>query len=139
MKTQTSPSSVGGRLVSTDGRVLPLKAVAIEASAGGGLARTTIRHTFDNPFEEPLEVVYKTPLPADAAVTGYGFLVGERRIEGRVCTVEDAREAYDQALSEGRTSAMLEEDRSALFTQTVGNVPPGVEVVAELTVDHPLA
>ena len=89
--------------------------------------------------EEPLEVVYKTPLPADAAVTGYGFLVGERRIEGRVCTVEDAREAYDQALSEGRTSAMLEEDRSALFTQTVGNVPPGGEVVAELTVDHPLA
>ena len=131
MKTQTSPSSVGGRMISTDGRVLPLKAVGMEATAAGGIARSTIRHTFDNPFEEPLEVVYKTPLPADAAVTGYGFLVGERRIEGRVCTVEDAREGYQEALSQGRTSAVLEEERSALFTQTVGAVPPGVRVGAE--------
>ena len=35
---------------------------------------------------------------------------------------------------DGRTAAILDQERSSLFTQQVGNIPPHTEVVAELTI-----
>ena len=39
---------------------------------------------------------------------------------------------------EGRTAGLAEQDRPNLFTQEIGNIPPGVEVVAELAIDQRL-
>ena len=39
-----------------------------------------------------------------------------------------ARERFEQAIAEGKTAAILEQERSSLFTQELGNVPPGAEV-----------
>jgi len=131
--------SNGGRLVSTDGKELPLRAVEIGAEAAGGLASTELRQIFRNPYEEPLELTYKFPLPARGAVAGYEIRVGERVIRGEIDRRGAARERYEQALVEGRTAALLDQERANLFTQNVGNVPPGVEVTVVLTVDQPLA
>src|SRR5262249_51243593 len=42
------------------------------------------------------------------------------------------------ALIEGRSAGIVEQERSSLFTQELGNVPPRAEVVAELRVDQRL-
>src|SRR6185295_9990326 len=73
------PSS-GGRLVSTDGRILPLAGARLTARAGGGLAEVVLEQRFRNGADVPLTVTYSFPLPADAAVGGYAFTVGDRRI-----------------------------------------------------------
>ena len=63
---------------------------------------------------------------------------GTRTIQGTVAPREQARVEYDTARLEGRTAALLEQERPNLFTQQLGNIPPGTDVVVELTIDHPL-
>ena len=116
-------NSTGARLVTVDGRGLPLRRVDIRGRAQGGLARITFEQHFQNPYPDPLHVTYQMPLPAEGAVSGYAFRIGERRIVGEVDRVAAARERFEDALLEGRTAGLLEQDRSSLFTQELGNVP----------------
>lgn len=138
--TPSTPSGnpTGGRLVSTEGKTLPLRHAHLEARAEGGLARSVLTQRFVNPYAEPLHVTYLLPLPSDGAVSGFSFTLGETKIVGEVDTKHRARERFETALSQGRTAALLEQDRSSLFTQEVGNIPPGAEVVAEIIVDQKL-
>ena len=135
--SQTNLSN-GGRLVSVDGRTLPLTASALRADASAGIARVTLEQRFENPYDEPLAVTYSLPLPLEGAVSGFAFQIGDRRIVGEVDRRAAARERFEEALAEGRTAALLEQDRSTLFTQEVGNVPPHTSIVAEITIDQRL-
>jgi Ca-activated chloride channel family protein len=130
--------SSGGRLVSVDGRALPLRDATLRADARGGIARVTVAQRFENPYDTPLHVTYSLPLPADGAVSGFCFTAGERRIVGEIDRRDSARERFEQAIVEGRTAAILEQDRTSLFTQEIGNVPPRASVVAEIVVDQRL-
>ena len=131
-------NSAGARLITVDGRDLPLRRIDIRGQAQGGLARITLEQRFQNPYPDSLRVTYQMPLPPEAAVSGYAFCIGERRAAGEVDRVKAARERFEEALIEGRTAALLEQDRSSLFTQELGNIPPGMEVVAELIIDQRL-
>lgn len=133
-----APSS-GGRLVTPDGRALPLAGATLRADARGGLARAVLTQRFRNPYEEPLRVSYLLPLPADGAVAGFSFTIGETRIVGEIDRRAAARERFEQALIEGRTAAILDEERSSLFTQEVGNIPPRAEITVEVEIDQPLS
>ena len=128
-----------GQLVATDGRPLPLLSTRLVVTAGGGLARTRLLQRFANPHQEPLTVTYQLPLPADGAVAAFAFQIGERRVEGEIDGRQKARERFEQALAGGHTASLLEQDRTSLFQQVIGNIPPGAEVEAELTVDQPLS
>ena len=130
--------AAGAELVSVDGRHLPLTHAHLSADAGAGLCRVTLSQTFHNVHAEPLEVHYKVPLPADGAVSGYAFILGDTRVEGRVARKADARAQFEQAVIEGRSAALLEQTRSSLFEQRVGNIPPGEQVRIEIVIDQPL-
>ncbi|MGV3619229.1 MAG: VIT domain-containing protein [Archangium sp.] len=140
-RTPQSPASFessGGRLVCTDGRALPLIGASLHADARGGLVRVTLEQTFRNPHDEPLRVTYSLPLPADGAVSGFAFRIGDERVVGQVDAKHKARERFENAILEGRTAALLAQERSSLFTQEVGNVPPRTQVVCEVQVDQRL-
>ncbi len=132
-------SSAGGRLVAFDGRPLPLLGTRLTATAAGGLCRVLLEQRFKNTHAEPLHVSYLFPLPHDGAVSGFAFRLGERRFVGEVDRLTSARERFEEALVEGKTAALLEQVRGSVFSQELGNVPPGAEVVAELTIDQKLA
>lgn len=131
-------ASQGARLVSTDGRDLPLRGAALRGRAGGGLARVTLEQVFSNPHKEPLRLTYQMPLPADGAVSAYAIRVGERTLRGVIENRQTAKERYEQALVEGRTAGILDQERSSLFTQKIGNVPAGTEVRVEIVIDQRL-
>jgi Ca-activated chloride channel family protein len=139
IETTHDEASSGGQLVSTDGRSLPLRAVNVAAEARGGVVRVVLEQTYRNPYPDPFHVTYLFPLPHDAAVSGFAFRLGERRIVGEVDRIASARERYERAILEGRSAALVDEERGSLFTQELGNVPPGAEIVAELTIDQKLA
>jgi Ca-activated chloride channel family protein len=128
----------GAILVATDGRTLPLRSTAMRVRAGGGLAAVVLTQRFTNPHAEPLAVTYQVPLPADGAVSGYRFRIGDREIRGEVARRSDARERFVQAVLDGRTAALLEQDRTSVFTQEIGNLPPGATIDLELQIDQPL-
>jgi Ca-activated chloride channel family protein len=125
-------------LVSVDGRTYPLKSSRIMARAEGGVSATTLTQTYGNPYEEPLEVLYTLPLPASGAVIGYAIRLGQKLVRGEVRRREEAREEYRKALLEGRTAALLEQDRADTFTQKLGCLPPGETVDVEIEVLQPL-
>lgn len=135
---QTSPRE-SGRLIETHGAALPLEGCGLEVDARGGLARVRLVQRFSNPNPEPLGVTYKLPLPADAAVSGFSFRIGARTIHGVVDGKQAARDRFEQAVIEGKSAALLEQDRSSLFTQEIGNIPPGEVVEATIDIDQPLA
>jgi Ca-activated chloride channel family protein len=132
-------SSSGGRLVASDGRALVLERTTVAADAQAGLARVEIEQHFANPYADPLTVLYSLPLPADGALAGFEFVIGERRVVGEVDRRAAARDRFEDAILTGHTAALIEQERSSVFTQEIGNVPPGTSVVARLTVDQPLA
>ncbi len=126
-------------LVSVDGRAYPLRSAEVRAHAEGGLAFTTLIQEFENPYEEPLEVLYTMPLPADGAVLGYLIRMGERVIRGEIETRENAAAEYKRALFEGLTAGLLEQDRADTFQQRLGNLPARTNARIEIDVLHPLA
>lgn len=135
---RTTSTSSGGRLVSVDGRSLPLRSCSIDADARGGLARVVVRHRFVNDSPDPLQVTFQLPLPADAAVGAFAFILDDRRITGEIDRRDAARARFEEAILEGRTAALLEQERSALFTQEIGNIPAHAEVLCELVLDQKL-
>jgi Ca-activated chloride channel family protein len=143
MPTATAmPQPVGTRaagLVSVDGRTYPLESARLEGRAEGGIAVVTLTQTYHNPYQEPLEVQYTLPLPADGAVIGYTVRMGEKVIRGEVEPREKAEADYRKAIAEGRTAGLLEQDRADTFQQRLGALPPGVKAEVAIEILQPLA
>ena len=121
----TQDPEAGFGAMETSKGPLPLKAMDIQASIVGLLSRVTIRQTFVNTHQEPLEAVYVFPLPPRAAVSRFTMKVGDRTVEGQIREREQARADYQKALKEGKRAALAEEDRPNVFTLSVGNLMPG--------------
>lgn len=126
-----------GAIETARGR-LPVVALDVRARIFDVTAETTVRQTFFNACDEPLEATYIFPLPDRAAVTKFQMHVAGRTIEGELKERGEAREEYDRAIEKGHRAAIAEEERSGVFTMRVGNLPPREEATVELTLVGPL-
>lgn len=115
-----------------------LKETRVEAEISGVLARVRVDQVFVNPYAERLEAVYVFPLPEEAAVDRYWFQVDEKVVRGVVKKREEARQEYEQAKSQGRKAALLEQERPDIFTQSVANVPSQGTITVHLEYVHPV-
>lgn len=109
-------------------RILPLKHTEVKAEISGFVAEVSVTQVFGNPAEKPIEAVYVFPLPENAAVNDMTLVVGDRRIKGQIKKREEARQVYEQAKAQGKTAALLDQERPNIFTQSVANIPPGKEI-----------
>src|SRR5262249_25502800 len=129
----TADDEPGFGALRTERGHLPLESMDVRGRIDGLLARVTVRQTFVNALDEPLEAAYIFPLPDRAAVTRLRMEVAGRLIEGVLEERGQAREHYDQAISAGRRAAIAEEDRPGVFNLRVGNLMPGERAAVELT------
>jgi Ca-activated chloride channel homolog len=136
--TYCDDSPGAGRLTSEKGN-LPLVAMTVVADITALLAATSVRQTFRNPHDGPIEATYIFPLPDRAAVTDFSVTIGGRRLTGVLEERQVARDAFDLAVAAGKRAALLEEDRPDVFTTRVGNLAPGEEATVELTLAGPVA
>jgi Ca-activated chloride channel family protein len=120
---------------------LPLKRLEVVAHIDGLVSTVHVAQSFVNALgsREPLEATYVFPLPDRAAVTRFEMRIGERIIEGVLRERGEARREYDTALAEGHRAALAEEDRSGVFTISVGNILPGEVAQVSLELTGPLA
>jgi Ca-activated chloride channel family protein len=124
------------RIVTPDGGTAgacPLDHTEVEADIVGFVARTTVQQTFKNPLEEKIEAVYVFPLPHDAAVDRMVMIVGDTRITAQVKEREEAREIYEAARGAGHLAGLLDQERPNIFTQSVANIEPGMQVRIEIS------
>ena len=125
----------GALRVKTEDEIVecPLKHTDVKANISGFIARVTVTQTFHNPFDEKIEAVYVFPLPHTAAVDDMTMVMGERRIIGLIKRRDEARAAYERAIEQGATASLLEQERPNIFTQSVGNIKPGEEILIEIS------
>jgi Ca-activated chloride channel family protein len=109
-------------------QLFSLKHTEVDAEISGFLASVTVTQVFENPYAEPLEALYVFPLPEKAAVDAMELVIGQRVIRGVIQTREQARETYERARAEGKTAALLDQERPNLFTQSLANILPGEEI-----------
>lgn len=117
-----------------DGRLVPcpLKHTDVFAEISGPMAMVRVRQDFVNESNETIEAVYNFPLPVLAAVNGYSMQVNDRKIKGKIARREDAQKAFEEARRQGKTAALLNQQRPNVFQQSVTNIPPGGKVSVEV-------
>lgn len=134
----------GSLRISKDGKTLelPLKHTDVDARITGYIARVDVVQHYTNPYQEAIEAVYVFPLLHNSAVDAMDMKIGDRIITGVMKRREQARQMYEQAIDEGKTASLLEQERPNIFTQSVGNIMPGDEIeihisyVQDLSYDH---
>lgn len=123
-------------------RILTLKHTEVKAEISGFVAEVRVTQVFANPADRPIEAVYVFPLPENAAVNEMELKVAGRTIKGQIKKREEARQDYERAKAQGKTAALLDQERPNIFTQSVANLPPGQEIrvtlnyIQDLPYDH---
>ncbi len=126
----------GGALQFDDGaggRIdAPRVATDVHMDVGGLVARTLVVQRFANPTAQWREGIYSFPLPEHAAVDRMRIETAGRVIEGVVRERGEAKRAYEQAKSEGKKAALVDQERPNLFTTRVAQVGPGETVTVTI-------
>jgi Ca-activated chloride channel family protein len=113
-------------------KILPLKHTSVKAEISGFVVEVSLTQVFQNTADKPIEAVYVFPLPENAAVNEMTLTVADRVIKGQIKKRAEAREVYERAKFEGKTAALLDQERPNIFTQSVANIPPGKEITVQL-------
>ncbi|QUR66556.1 VIT domain-containing protein [Mycobacterium spongiae] len=135
---RTAAEPTCGELKSADGRLLPLKACSVDTVVVGMTATSTVRQLFANTGDSTIEATYVFPLPPRAGVTDFVADMAGRRVVGVLKERGQARTDYEQAVADGQRAAIVEEDRSDVFSVRVGNLGPGEQATVEMRLTGPL-
>lgn len=102
-----------------------LVAMDIGVTLTGGLAVVETKRTFRNDEKTPIEALLSLPVPVHAAFFGLTANIDGRILKGIAEAREEARETYEEAVSEGKTAVLHEELLRGVHALSVGNLAPG--------------
>jgi Ca-activated chloride channel homolog len=111
---------------------LPLKSTRVDVRIAGVIADVTVTQRYRNEGKRPIEAKYVFPSATTAAVHAMSVRIGERLITANIQEKQRARIAYEAAKKEGKTSALLEQERPNVFQMNVANILPGDDIAVEL-------
>lgn len=114
------------------GVALPLHNTDVRAHLRGEVAEVFVAQRFVNDRPTAIEAIYAFPLPENSAVTDMRMTIGARTIVAEIRERGQAQREYAAAKADGRTAALLEQERPNVFTQSVANIPPGESIEVEL-------
>ncbi|MCC2637496.1 MAG: vault protein inter-alpha-trypsin subunit [Moraxellaceae bacterium] len=121
---------VQGADPSVDG--LPLRDTKVEVKIAGVIADVTVVQRYKNEGQRPLEARYVFPGSTRAAVYAMNVRLGDRLLTASIREKQQARVEYEAAKTEGRTAALLEQERPNVFQMNVANIMPGDDVRVEM-------
>jgi Ca-activated chloride channel family protein len=104
----------------------------VQIDVSGPVLRARVTQRFTNPSKGWVEGTYVFPLPEDSAVDTLRMQIGDRFIEGRIKPRLEAQKIYEEAKSQGKKAALLEEQRPNIFTNQVANIGPGETIVIQI-------
>jgi len=114
---------------------LPPLSVSLAVKVVHDAATTTATQLFHNSSNAAIqEAVYSFPLPAGCSVTAFSCRVGRNQvIKAKIKPKEDAREAFQSAMSANRTAGLIEQSTPEVFTVQLGNIPAQTKLKADIT------
>lgn len=121
---------------SRPGRFVPLRKTDVTGIVTGPLASITVTHRYsftkkDHP--DPVEALYRFPLPGDAAVTACTVRFGDVTIATELKEREKAEKEYEEAKQEGKQAVLLTRESPNVFTLAVQGIRPDEEVTVATT------
>ncbi len=123
-------------LVKSDGSELdqlPLKSTVALVDIAGVIADVRVTQVYENKGKRPIEAMYVFPASTRAAVYAMKMTIGERVINAKVKTKEQARQDYENAKNQGKSASLLEQHRPNVFQMNVANIMPGDVIKVELS------
>jgi Ca-activated chloride channel family protein len=112
---------------------MPLKETTARVNIAGVIADITITQVYENKGENILEAIYVFPASTRAAVYNMKMTIGEREIIAIIQEKQLARQNYEQAKAEGKSTSLLEQKRPNVFQMSVANILPGDLIKVELS------
>ena len=111
---------------------MPLKSTRVDVRIAGVIADVSVTQIYRNEGQRPIEARYVFPGSTQSAVHAMNVRLGDRLLTARIQEKQRARIEYAAAKREGKTSALLEQERPNVFQMNVANILPGDEVAVEL-------
>ncbi|MEO8152476.1 MAG: VIT and VWA domain-containing protein [Rhizobacter sp.] len=111
---------------------LPLKATQVDVRITGVIADVTVTQHYRNEGQRPIEARYIFPGSPQSAVYAMSVRLGDRLLTAHIKEKQQARIEYQAAKKEGKTAALLEQQRPNVFEMNVANILPGDDVAVEL-------
>ncbi len=107
-----------------DWRPFRVKEHTIRVVIRDSLAETTIEQLFVNESSVPQEAEYWFPVPRGAAISRFTMSVGDKEIEARLVSADEARRIYESYVRRRRDPALLEFAEQGLLRARVFPIPP---------------
>jgi Ca-activated chloride channel family protein len=117
----------------------PLQSTDVSVAINGVIAEVTVKQTYHNSGNTPINGKYVFPASTRAAVHGMTMRIGDRIITAKIKEREQAKKEFDQAKKEGKSASLLEQQRPNVFSMNVANVMPGDSIAIELKYTEYLA
>jgi Ca-activated chloride channel family protein len=111
---------------------LPLKSTRVDVRIAGVIADVTVTQQYKNEGTRAIEARYVFPGSANAAVYAMNVRLADRLLTARIKEKQAARIEYEAAKTQGKTAALLEQQRPNVFEMNVANILPGDDVRVEL-------
>lgn len=111
---------------------LPLKETKADVHIVGVIADVLVTQVYRNEGSRPLNARYVFPASTRAAVHGMTMQVGNERIRAKIREKQQAKKEFEAAKAEGKSAALLEQQRPNVFSMSVANVMPQDEIRVEL-------
>ncbi len=111
---------------------LPLAETKAQVHIAGVIADVLVTQVYTNQGSRPINARYVFPASTRAAVHGMTLQVGDVRIRAKIRERQQAKQEFEEAKKEGKSAALLEQERPNVFTMSVSNVMPGDEIHVEL-------
>ena len=116
-----------------EGSLLLLDSTGADVSILGTIADVTLTQVYKNTGSSAIEGVYVFPASTHAAVYSMKMTVGDRVIQAKIQEKEQARKTYEQAKSQGKSAALLEQKRPNVFQMKVAQIMPDESIRIELS------
>lgn len=117
---------------------LQIKQHHVNVVIENGYAITSVEQVFFNPNDQELEAVYSFPVPEKAAVGEFTYWIDGQPITGEVLEKKQAREVYEHEKSQGRETALVEQDAHRTFENYVYPVRAQQDVKIKLVYIQPV-
>jgi Ca-activated chloride channel family protein len=111
---------------------LPLKDTHVEIAVSGVIADVKVLQTYRNEGSRPINASYVFPASTRAAVYAMRMRIGDQVVVARIKEREAAKQEFETAKKEGKSSSLLEQNRPNVFSMSLANIMPQDQVEIEL-------
>ncbi|XP_064121979.1 von Willebrand factor A domain-containing protein 5A-like isoform X17 [Macrobrachium nipponense] len=115
--------------------VVTLKAVDINVTVRGFVARVEASLTYHNATTNALELEFRMPVDEGAAVYKFEAVIDGRKISAKCMEKKKAEQIYKDAVQSGHTAVLAREDAltADVFHLALGNLPEGSQAELQLS------